>query len=83
MDKDTDGSMSIQGTELGQSVLTLDEVVQMFEVESAMYNIKMSDENMRTVVLTKRKYEVDGENKLIIMIRDVSDKVRLEQEQIK
>ena len=64
-------------------MLTLDEVVQMFEVESAMYNIKMSDENMRTVVLTKRKYEVDGENKLIIMIRDVSDKVRLEQEQIK
>ena len=83
MDKDTDGSMSIQGIELGQSVLTLDEVVQMFEVESAMYNIKMDDSNMRTVVLTKRKYEVDGENKLIIMIRDVSDKVRLEQEQIK
>ena len=64
-------------------MLTLDEVVQMFEVESAMYNIKMSDGNVRTVVLTKRKYEVDGENKLIIMIRDVSDKVRLEQEQIK
>ena len=49
-----------------------------------MYNIKLSDEKVfKTVVLTKRKVEVDGANKLIIMVRDISDKVRLEQEQIK
>jgi hypothetical protein len=35
------------------------------------------------VVLTKTKVEVDGKDKVIIMIRDLTDKVRLEQHQLK
>jgi hypothetical protein len=38
----TDGS-SIHLTDLGNSVLTLSEVVQTFEVESPMYNIKLPE----------------------------------------
>ena len=39
MEKDNDASV-IMATELGKSVLTLNEVIQLFEVESVMYNIK-------------------------------------------
>jgi hypothetical protein len=39
MQKENDGS-AIMDTELGKSVLTLNEVIQLFEVESVMYNIK-------------------------------------------
>jgi hypothetical protein len=39
----TDGS-SIHLTDLGNSVLTLSEAVQTFEVESPMYNIKLLQE---------------------------------------
>ena len=35
------------------------------------------------MVLTKTKVEVDGKDKVIIMIRDLTDKVRLEQHQLK
>jgi len=56
-----------------------------------MYNIKLNrseeedsqTDDYRTVVLKKNQVEIDGKVKLIIMIRDVSDRVRLEQEQIK
>jgi hypothetical protein len=40
MEKENDGS-TILVTDLGKSVLTLNEVVQLFEVESVMYNIKL------------------------------------------
>ena len=86
----SEGNHSIEENELGENVLTLHEVLQTFEVESPMYNIKLkrSEENSeeddyRTVVLEKNQVEIDGSVKLIIMIRDVSDRVRLEQEQIK
>jgi hypothetical protein len=52
-----------------------------------MYNIKLKrseedsqKDSCRTVVLKKNQVEIDGKVKLIIMIRDVSDRVRLEQE---
>ena len=53
-----------------------------------MYNIKLNrseeedsqTDDYRTVVLKKNQVEIDGKVKLIIMIRDVSDRVRLEQE---
>ena len=48
-----------------------------------MFNVKVDGETARTVVLKKRTVQVNGETKLIIMVRDISDKVRLEQEQIK
>ena len=51
-----------------------------------MFNIKNCvDEEVsyRTVILTKTKVEINGKNKLIVMIRDVTDKVRLQQEHIK
>ena len=86
----SEGNHSIEENELGENVLTLHEVLQTFEVESPMYNIKLkrSEENSeeddyRTVVLEKNQVEIAGSVKLIIMIRDVSDRVRLEQEQIK
>jgi hypothetical protein len=80
---------SITVTELGRSVLTLSEVLLTFERDSAMFNIKVPGEienpadEYRTVVLSKTKVEVDGKDNLIIMIRDVTDKVRLEQYQLK
>ena len=37
----------------------------------------------RTVVLKKSQVEVNGENRQIIMVRDISLKVRLKQEHIK
>ena len=40
MEKENDGS-TILVSDLGKSVLTLNEVVQLFEVESVMYNIKL------------------------------------------
>ena len=40
-----------------------------------MFNIREM-----TVVLSKKVVEVDGETKLIVMIRDVSDKIRLQEE---
>ena len=43
-----------------------------------MFNIKLADDvEARTVILTKTQVEVDGKNNLIVMIRDVTDKVRL------
>jgi len=39
MEKYNDASV-IMATELGKSVLTLNEVIQLFDVESVMYNIK-------------------------------------------
>ena len=45
-----------------------------------MYNIKLTDDTCRTVILTKNEVEIDGKDKTLIMIRDVSDKVRLQQE---
>jgi hypothetical protein len=87
---DNNNSKLIQESELGHSVLNLTEVLQTFEVESAMFNIKIgvaTDENAeaeyRTVVLTKNQAEIDGKTKLIVMIRDVTDKVLLEQELLK
>ena len=41
-----------------------------------MFNIN----GCRTVVLTRNKVEIDGKEKTLVMIRDVSDKVRLQQE---
>ena len=47
-----------------------------------MYNIKlpttMLNIEFRTVVLRKTQVEIDGKKKVLIMINDVSDKVRLE-----
>ena len=40
-----------------------------------MFNMKE-----KTVVLTKKLVEVDGETKLIVMIRDVTDSIRLKEE---
>ena len=79
----TERSESIHMTDLGQSVLTLDEVVQTFELESAMYNIKLPEEQeteigFRTVIMSKTNVEIDDQKKLIIMIRDVTDQVRLQ-----
>ena len=73
-------------TDLGENVLTLTEVMQTFEVESKMFNIKLNTEltaDYRTVILKKTVVQVDGKQKLIVMIRDVTDRVRLEQEQVK
>ena len=51
----TDGSKSIQETELGQSVLTLTEALLTFVTESEMFNLKLSKSNgeYRTVILKK------------------------------
>ena len=68
---------------MGESVLTLDEVVQMLEVESLVFHLKVGEMECRTVVLKKRIVEIDGITKLIIMIRDVTDTVRFEQELLK
>ena len=75
-----DLSKSICTTELGHSVLTLDEVMQTFESSSTMFNIKLRRTSIdcRTVILTKNKVEVDGASKLLVMINDVSDRVKLE-----
>ena len=64
-------------SELGQSVLTLAEVIMVFDKESAMYNIKVNGQETRTVVLTKNEVEVDGSTKVIVMIRDISDRMKL------
>ena len=40
-----------------------------------MYNIRD-----RTVILKKNKVEVDGKIKVIVMVRDITDKVSLEKE---
>jgi len=40
-EEDGTNSRSIQATELGESVLTLHEVVQNFEEESVMFNMKI------------------------------------------
>jgi len=72
-----DGSRSINMSELGQSVLTLAEVMMVFDKESAMYNIKVTGQETRTVVLTKNEVEVDGSTKVIVMIRDISDRMKL------
>jgi len=46
-----------------------------------MFNIKVwvngEETEYRTVVLTKNKAEIDGNNKVIVLIRDVTDKIRL------
>ena len=57
-------------------MLTLYEVLQTFEVESPMFNINYN----RTVVLKKNFVEIEGAKKLIVMMRDVTDKVTLEEE---
>ena len=81
----TDVTKSIGEADLGESVLTLTEALFTFEVESEMFNIKLPSETQRqgnshyrTVILKKHQVEIDGQTKLIIMIRDVTDKVMLE-----
>ena len=84
MDSENEADSSIQVTELGKSVLTLSEVLLTFDRESKMFNIKLADDvEARTVILTKTQVEVDGKNNLIVMIRDVTDKVRLQKHQLK
>ena len=75
----------IEEIELGQSVLTLAEVIQTFEVESPMLNIKLpgAAKHYRTVVLTKNEVEVNGRRKMIVMINDASDRVRVARERHK
>ena len=68
-----ESTSTIGETELGERVLTLSEVIQTFEVESGMFDL-----GSRIVVFTKRKVEIDGREKLIVMIRDVTDRQRLE-----
>ena len=84
---DNNNSKLIQESELGHSVLNLTEVLQTFEVESSMFNIKIgvatdetAEAEYRTVVITKNEAEIDGKTKLIVMIKDVTAKVRLELE---
>ena len=57
-----------------------------------MFNIKLEPnanldtkqtKDFRTVILSKNQVEVEGTIKLIVMIRDVTDRVRLEKEQLK
>ena len=49
-----------------------------------MYNVKLNEGgDYRTVVLKKNYAVIDGREKLIIMINDVTDKVKYEREQIK
>ena len=49
-----------------------------------MYNVKLTEaDDYRTVVLKKNNVVIDGETKLIIMINDVTEKVRFEQEMVK
>jgi hypothetical protein len=62
---------------LGKSVLTLAEVLLTFTGESDLYTIKSNSET-RTVVLTKNEVEVEGGRQVIVMVRDVTDRVRLE-----
>jgi len=57
--------------------LTLGEVLQTFTGESDLYTIKITGVT-RTVVLTKNEVEMEGERKVIVMVRDVTDKVKLE-----
>ena len=52
-----------------------------------MFNLKLPSETQRqgnghyrTVILKKHQVEIDGQTKLIVMIRDVTDKVMLKQE---
>jgi hypothetical protein len=78
MDLGEDCNKTITMTELGQRVLTLAEVLQTFENDSNMFNIKLpSNSDWRTVVFKKRHVEIDGKNKVIVMGRDITDKVRL------
>ena len=66
------------------SVLNLSEVVQTFDKESTLYNIRLKEqEENRTVLLAKNIVEVAGETKLILMVRDVTANVKLEEEQVK
>ena len=50
-----------------------------------MYNVKLTGEvdDYRTVVLKKNSVVIDGQTKLIIMVNDITEKVRSEQEKIK
>ena len=50
-----------------------------------MYNIKSTGDvdDYRTVVLKKNSVVIDGQTKLIIMVNDITEKVRSEQEKIK
>jgi hypothetical protein len=57
-----------------------------------MFNIKLEPnanldtrqtKDFRTVILSKNQVEVEGTIKLIVMIRDVTDRVRLESEKLK
>ena len=86
MEKHDDLSKTITETELGENVLTLSEVLETFTLESALFNIRLTgdhEDNYRTVSLKKNKVKVDGKDKLVLMIRDVTDTVRFEQELIK
>ena len=50
-----------------------------------MFNIKLpgTSTDYRTVKLTKNKVEVNGACKLLVMINDVTDSVRREQDKLK
>ena len=46
-----------------------------------MFNLKVrvdhEETEYRTVILSKNKAEIDGKKKVIVIIRDITDKVRL------
>jgi hypothetical protein len=84
MQETEEQSQSIDVADLGMSVLNLSEVVQTFDKESTLYNIRLKEqEENRTVLLAKNIVEVAGETKLILMVRDVTANVKLEEEQVK
>jgi len=61
MQETEEQSQSIDVADLGMSVLNLSEVVQTFDKESTLYNIRLKEqEENRTVLLAKNIVEVAG-----------------------
>ena len=77
---------SLEAEDMGSAVLTLEEALQTFEVESGLFRLKLKkdrndsfQEDDRMIKIRKQAVNMEGEERYIIVISDVTKVISFEQ----
>ena len=77
------------GQEFGLAVLTLDEALQTFVIESQLFRLQLKVElgeqqtESKFIRLRKEKVIIEGNERTIVMIRDVTDSFQNQDRKLK
>jgi len=77
---------SLQSEDLGLSIFTLEEALQTFETESEIFKLRLTlgtdnsqsdepEEKEHFIRMRKEQVFMDGQERIIIMIRDFTDSI--------